>query len=143
MAGQFISLTPEQEQALASAPTQSIAELASSWEGSEDTNQAYMVAKRGNQLRVEVEALRWARRGGRLVSVSPGIISTAQGRQEVAEQPQVAQLVRDCPVGRIGTPEDIAACVEWLASPAAGFVTGTDLLIDGGTIAALRWASER
>ncbi|WAG81083.1 SDR family oxidoreductase [Metapseudomonas furukawaii] len=143
MAGQFVSLTPEQEQALANVPTQSLSALAAGWEGADDSNQAYMVAKRGNQLRVEAEALRWAKRGARLVSISPGIISTAQGRQEVAEQPQVAQLVRDCPVGRIGTPEDIAACVEWLASPAAGFVTGTDLRIDGGTIAALRWAAER
>ena len=40
--------------------------------------------------------------------------------------------------GRIGTPEDIAAAVEFLISPAASFITGTDLLVDGGVIAAIR-----
>lgn len=140
MAAQFVSLSSEQEAQLAHIAPEQLATLVAGWENANDSNQAYMVAKRGNQLRVEVEALRWARRGARLLSISPGIISTAQGRQEVREQPQVAQLVADCPVGRIGTPEDIAATVEWLTHPAAGFICGTDLRIDGGTIAALRWA---
>jgi NAD(P)-dependent dehydrogenase (short-subunit alcohol dehydrogenase family) len=41
------------------------------------------------------------------------------------------------PVPRIGTAEDIAAAVQWLASPAASFVTGTDLRVDGGVVAAV------
>jgi NAD(P)-dependent dehydrogenase (short-subunit alcohol dehydrogenase family) len=39
---------------------------------------------------------------------------------------------------RIGTPDDIAAAVEFLVSPAASFITGTDILVDGGVIAAVR-----
>lgn len=41
--------------------------------------------------------------------------------------------------GRIGTPDDIAVVVEFLVSPAASFVTGTDLLVDGGVVAAMRY----
>jgi NAD(P)-dependent dehydrogenase (short-subunit alcohol dehydrogenase family) len=40
--------------------------------------------------------------------------------------------------GRAGTPDDIAAAVEFLVSPAASFITGTDLLVDGGVVAAMR-----
>jgi NAD(P)-dependent dehydrogenase (short-subunit alcohol dehydrogenase family) len=40
--------------------------------------------------------------------------------------------------GRIGTPEDIAGVVGFLIGPDAGFITGTDLLVDGGVIASLR-----
>jgi NAD(P)-dependent dehydrogenase (short-subunit alcohol dehydrogenase family) len=41
--------------------------------------------------------------------------------------------------GRIGTPEDIAAAVEFLVSRRAGFITGTDLLVDGGVVASLQY----
>jgi NAD(P)-dependent dehydrogenase (short-subunit alcohol dehydrogenase family) len=41
--------------------------------------------------------------------------------------------------GRIGTPDDVAAAVEFLVSPAASFITGTDLLVDGGVVAAMRY----
>lgn len=40
---------------------------------------------------------------------------------------------------RLGTPDDIAAAVEWLISPAASFVNATDLLVDGGVVATMRW----
>jgi len=143
MAAQFIKLSDEQEIQLAESPPERLPKVASEWDNSADSNQAYMVAKRGNQVRVEIESLRWARHGGRLISLSPGIISTAQGRQEMREQPQVAELVADCPMRRIGTPEDIAAAVEWLTHPASSLVCGTDVLIDGGTIAALRWPQGR
>ncbi|MNP70530.1 7-alpha-hydroxysteroid dehydrogenase [compost metagenome] len=75
----------------------------------------------------------------RLISISPGVISTAQGRQEIREQPEVARLVQENPMQRIGTPDDIANAVEWLTGPAASYISGVDLRIDGGTIAALRW----
>jgi len=42
--------------------------------------------------------------------------------------------------GRIGTPDDIAGAVEFLISPQASFITGTDLLVDGGVVASLRYA---
>jgi NAD(P)-dependent dehydrogenase (short-subunit alcohol dehydrogenase family) len=139
MGAQFVEVPGEVEALLAMEPAAKLTAHALAWDTSNDPNRAYLVAKRGNQVRIEAKSLRWAERGARLVSISPGVISTAQGRQEVREQPQVAQLVAANPMGRIGTPDDIAAAVEWLAGPAASYVTGIDLRVDGGTIAALRW----
>jgi NAD(P)-dependent dehydrogenase (short-subunit alcohol dehydrogenase family) len=99
----------------------------------------YSVAKRVNQLRVEQAAVAWGPRGGRVVSISPGIISTPMGRQELEQGPseQMQGMLDLSPVPRIGTAEDIAATVQWLASPAASFVSGCDLRVDGGVVAAI------
>jgi len=48
-------------------------------------------------------------------------------------------MIAASPAQRIGTPDDIAAVVEFLVSPAASFITGSDILVDGGVIAALRF----
>jgi NAD(P)-dependent dehydrogenase (short-subunit alcohol dehydrogenase family) len=47
-------------------------------------------------------------------------------------------MVDNAGLRRVGTPEDIAAATEFLLGPAAGFITGTDLLVDGGVIAAIQ-----
>ncbi|WP_328875291.1 SDR family oxidoreductase [Streptomyces sp. NBC_00287] len=67
----------------------------------------------------------------RVNSVSPGLIRTDMARfvWEPAEQ----QITAAMPLGRIGEPEDIARAVTWLASDAAQWVTGADLVVDGGT----------
>ncbi|WP_190227585.1 SDR family oxidoreductase, partial [Streptomyces umbrinus] len=64
-------------------------------------------------------------------SVSPGLVRTEMARfvWEQAEE----ELAAGLPLGRIGEPEDIARAVVWLASDAAEWITGTDLLVDGGT----------
>ena len=105
-----------------------------------DFGATYSVAKRVNQLRVEQAAVAWGPRGGRVVSISPGIISTPDGPQELAEGAgeQMQGMLDISPVPRIGTAEDIAAAVQWLASPAASFVSGCDLRVDGGVTAAVR-----
>ncbi|MES3021838.1 MAG: SDR family oxidoreductase [Pseudomonadota bacterium] len=139
MGAQFVAVAPEVERELALVPSEDLARAVQAVPGWDDKNLAYLVAKRGNQLRVEAASLRWAERGARLVSVSPGVISTAQGLQELREHPAVAKIVTDCPAGRIGTPQDIAAAVAWLMGPAASFITGIDLRVDGGTIAHQRW----
>ena len=68
--------------------------------------------------------------GVRVNSVSPGLVRTELARfyWEPAEQ----RLAAGIPLGRLGEPEDIAEAVLWLLSPAAAWVTGTDLLVDGG-----------
>jgi NAD(P)-dependent dehydrogenase (short-subunit alcohol dehydrogenase family) len=139
MGAQFIQVSPEAERAFALAPISELMAAAQSVPGHDDKSHAYLVAKRGNQLRVEARALAWAERGARLLSISPGLISTAQGRLELKEHPLVATVLEESPVPRIGTPEDIAALVEWVSSPVASYLTGTDLRTDGGIVAALRW----
>ncbi len=101
---------------------------------------AYGVAKRANHVRVESASIAWGRRGGRVVSISPGIIATPMGQQELAGPYGGAMraMIEMSACRRLGTPDDIAAAVEFLVSPAASFITGTDLLVDGGVVAAVR-----
>lgn len=62
--------------------------------------------------------------------VAPGFIDTDMTR-ELGEQ-QIAALMQQIPIGRFGLPEDIAAAVAFLASPQAGYITGTTLHVNGG-----------
>jgi NAD(P)-dependent dehydrogenase (short-subunit alcohol dehydrogenase family) len=77
----------------------------------------------------------YARQGVRVVSVSPGAIDTPLVRASLAAQGGGAALANRHPLGRIGQPEEIAEAVLWLSSPAASFVTATDLAVDGGLAA--------
>lgn len=67
----------------------------------------------------------------RVNSVSPGLVRTEMAR--FVWEPGEAGLAAELPLGRIGEPEDVARAVLWLASDAAEWVTGADLLVDGGT----------
>jgi NAD(P)-dependent dehydrogenase (short-subunit alcohol dehydrogenase family) len=62
------------------------------------------------------------------------------GQQELegASGDAMRQMIEASATKRIGTPDDIANAVAWLADPATSFVTGIDLLVDGGVVAALR-----
>lgn len=104
----------------------------------EDPGIAYAWAKRGVHRFVWQEAVRLGPLGGRVCSVSPGIIDTPQGAQEAREHPIMQRLVEQTPLRRMGRAEDVAAAVAFALSDRAGFLNGIDLLIDGGCYAAVR-----
>ena len=105
-----------------------------------DAGMAYAFAKAAVSARVRAAAQAWGRRGARINAISPGVIGTDMGRAEL-EGPSgefMRLLVAASGAGRLGTAEDIASVTEFLLSPAASFVTGTDTLVDGGVVAAVR-----
>ncbi|MCB0994817.1 MAG: SDR family oxidoreductase [Acidimicrobiales bacterium] len=103
--------------------------------GVDSPEAAYGWSKWAVQREVVRRAPSWGARGARIVSLSPGMIDTAMGKQEFAAQPLMATMVDMTPLGRLGTADEIAAVVDFLCSPAASFITGTDLLVDGGSTA--------
>ena len=103
----------------------------------DDPRSAYPFSKRGVIRLVRRRAGAWGRRGARLLSLSPGIIDTGMGRLEAEHEPAMAQMVEASALGRSAHPEEVAAVAVFLVSEAASFVTGTDVLVDGGAVAAL------
>lgn len=140
MAGHVASLSREDEAALATAPAEELLALDAVTAVGDDATTAYMVSKRANHVRVEAAALAWSRLGARINTVSPGVISTAMARAE-AEGPSgghMLDMVAASGAGRTGTPAEIAGAVAFLTGPEARYITGTDLLVDGGQAAWLR-----
>ena len=78
-------------------------------------------------------AIEWARYGVRVNAVAPGIIASsglARYGPEVA--PLLEAFTRDVPAQRMGTASEVAAAIIYLLSPAAGFISGETLRVDGG-----------
>ncbi len=103
-----------------------------------DPGAAYGASKYGVIRLAERESTTWGPSGGRVVSLSPGIVDTAMGRAERAAQPFMQTMIEQTPLGRMGTAAEIATVVAFLCSPAASFLTGTDVLVDGGSTQAVR-----
>lgn len=99
-----------------------------------------MLAKRANHLRVQASAITWGERGARVNSISPGIIVTPLAQRELISEigDMYRAMVSASPSQRMAPPEEIAIAASFLLGPDAGFITGSDLLIDGGVIAAMR-----
>jgi NAD(P)-dependent dehydrogenase (short-subunit alcohol dehydrogenase family) len=130
----------EEEAQLARAPARELAGMALMDPSRHpDPGLAYVFSKRANHLRVRAESVEWGRRGARLNSISPGIIATPMGHAELdgPTGTYMRAMIEGSGSGRLGSPDDIAAAADFLLSPAASFVTGTDLLVDGGVIGAL------
>lgn len=100
-----------------------------------DSGAAYSLSKLGVILLVEDQAWDWGQKGARIVSLSPGIINTPMGRQEASKQPQMELMLKRTPLGREGEPAEMASVIEFLVSNKASYITGTDILVDGGTVA--------
>jgi NAD(P)-dependent dehydrogenase (short-subunit alcohol dehydrogenase family) len=97
---------------------------------------AYTASKHGVIGLTKVAALEYAQAGIRVNAVCPGVIRTQMVEQVQEIDPAfVDMLVARHPIGRIGTPEEVAMAVLWLCSEAATFVTGIALPIDGGALA--------
>ena len=112
----------------------------------------YRLAKRGVIRLCERAAVVWGERGGRVVSLSPGLIDTAMGRLELVHNPIKTRMAEMTPVGgnRTGSGtilpgrvDDIANTVAFLCSDRAAFVSGCDIRVDGGLIAAMNVGNEQ
>lgn len=103
-----------------------------------DSGLAYGWAKRGVVRAAARAATTWGAHGGRVLSLSPGMIDTGMGRRELEAQPMMQVMLDATPLQRLGRPEEIAAVVAFVVSDAAPFLTGTDLLVDGGCLEGLR-----
>ena len=104
---------------------------------------SYTLSKRAVHTLVQARAQQWGPKGCRIVSISPGTIQTPMGQAELDNTPGAAMLRDAPPAGRMGMPMDIALAARFLSSDEAAFITGTDLLVDGGGTAAMKAAMAR
>lgn len=92
----------------------------------------YAAAKAGMINLTQTLALELAPRGIRVNAVSPGPVATEAFLEVLGVSDQLSQLQATIPLGRLGTPDDIATAVVFMASPAASWITGQHLLVAGG-----------
>lgn len=95
---------------------------------------SYCASKAGVVLLTKVLAVEWAKYNINVNAISPGNIRTRMSKAEL-EDPKISEdLIRQTPLGRWGEPTDIVGAAVFLASAASDFVTGHDLVVDGGVI---------
>jgi len=133
------ALTLEDDKALATTPPEELLDLPLlQSERLGDTLHAYELSNRGKALRVQAEAVRWGRRQARVNAISPGIVMTPLSRAELTG-PQgdgYRRMIERCPAGRAGTADEVATVAALLMGPDGAFITGSDILMDGGATAA-------
>ncbi|HEY6533349.1 MAG TPA: SDR family oxidoreductase [Acidimicrobiales bacterium] len=98
---------------------------------------AYPISKLGVHRLAKKLVWPWGAKGARVVSVSPGINDTPMNRLDESNHPIMAEIIKGSPLGRRGTPVEVAAVVDFLTSDKASLVTGSDVLVDGGMLNAL------
>jgi NAD(P)-dependent dehydrogenase (short-subunit alcohol dehydrogenase family) len=137
-------LTVEQNKALATTPVEELLSLPFLQPDQvKDSLHAYQLAKRGNSLRVMAEAVRWGQRGARINAISPGIIITPLAKDELngPRGEGYRHMIQLSAAGRAGTPDEVGTVGALLMGPDGGFITGSDILMDGGVTAAY-WYGE-
>lgn len=130
------ALPQEQNEALATTPCDELLQLPFLQE-IDDTLKAYQYSKRCNVLRVMYEATRWGKRGATVNSISPGIIITPLANDELhgPRKDGYLKMIAASPAKRAGTPDEVGDLAEFLMSSRGRFISGADILIDGGTTA--------
>jgi len=94
---------------------------------------SYIASKHGVIGLTRTAALEYVKKGIRVNAVNPGLIDTQIARDVVSGSEQAyGDLATNVPIGRAGRPEEIASAVLWLCSPAASYVVGHGLTVDGG-----------
>jgi NAD(P)-dependent dehydrogenase (short-subunit alcohol dehydrogenase family) len=137
-------LTVEQNKALATTPVEELLGLPFLQPDQvKDSLHAYQLSKRGNSLRVMAEAVRWGKRGARVNTISPGIIITPLARDELTgpRGEGYRRMIEMSAAGRAGTPDEVGTVGALLMGQDGGFITGSDILMDGGVTAAY-WYGE-
>ena len=141
MAGYMSEALPkEQDHALAFTPADELLKLPFlSVDAVPNSMVAYILSKRANHLRVQASSITWGKRGARVNSISPGIVSTPLAQHELSSPvgDMYRAMIEASPAKRMASPDEIAVSASYLLGPDAGFITGTDLLIDGGVISAM------
>jgi len=138
------ALTVEQNKALATTPVEELLSLPFLQPDQvKDSLHAYQIAKRGNSLRVMAEAVRWGKRGARVNTISPGIIIMPLAKDELTgpRGEGYRRMIEVSAAGRAGTPDEVGTVGALLMGPDGGFITGGDILMDGGATAAY-WYGE-
>ena len=138
------ALPVEQDKALATTPVDELLDLPFlAPDQVTDSLHAYQLAKRGNSLRVVAEAVRWGKRGARLNTIGPGIIITPLAKDELTgpRGEGYRRMIESSPADRAGTPDEVGTVGALLMGPDGGFITGSDILMDGGVTAAY-WYGE-
>lgn len=100
---------------------------------------SYTAAKGGVLALTKQLAAELAEHRIRINSVSPGVVESGLNRDTLSNQAIRTATVDNIPLGRLGEPDDIARVVAFLAGPDADFVTGADLVADGGMISTIHW----
>jgi NAD(P)-dependent dehydrogenase (short-subunit alcohol dehydrogenase family) len=136
LAGHNVRIAPEIEallkQPLQPELAQRIAAVLAEQQQQATPQIAYQLSKYAVIAYCRRQATAWGARGARIVSLSPGLIASPQGAREFEHSQGKRRLYARSPMQREGTMLEIADAIEFLASDKASFISGTDLLVDGG-----------
>lgn len=130
------ALSQDENELLALTPTEELLNL-DMLKKIDNTLTAYQYAKRCNVLRVASESVKWGKKNARINSISPGIIITPLANDELngPRGENYRKMLELAPAHRAGITDEVGDLCEYLMSDKAGFITGADFLIDGGTTA--------
>lgn len=100
---------------------------------------AYAFAKKGVIMLVEREVGKFAKKNTRILSVSPGAVETPMSTTDASDTKVIDTFVKNTPIPRMAEPSETTSLLHYLCSDAAEFINGTDILIDGGITAHMKF----